>query len=551
MDAGGLAQMAYYNTLNSRNDLGMPTSGFTSRRGSTIKSLSFGQQKLSGIQDNSTPTPRTSRSHLLAGLRTAPKNSGNSVPLTAPPTQLHHNVDPSSIYSNDTMIYNSPRTANFPGQHNQYGGQMCNGQLFTMPEHVLAPPEIQVDDNVCEQIDPNYYAQLVATNRYLAEQQQRLQQQLINVQVAAQQFQGMNLGLQQYTTPPITPQSLYQQHLKNNTQVSASPNRANISTLPYNSLAGQSAYFKSNQQSGQYDTSQLAYQLSNCLPAQRVTASSRARTSMLPYESTTISRGASPPIKPQSPVYDHSSLPPSSASLFRRGHRKAPSSLTIGSEESSVFDGPKNSFSSKPIGTSSSSLASFGPGQGRAGEHPVRQPRGPPSIEILLAKPTTKSEGSRNFASRARQSEISSIVHTGIERHRTPGRADSGSLSPASEVGEIAFAATDNDSDSGKSGSGSLTSRPALGSPRTTIHGAIGSNRPSSRQNRRFLERKSIVSLDSSYTSASVSGDEGISLGENFAAVIKNGKSLADVGGTNKNAPKLILTPADKRKVLM
>ena len=98
---------------------------------------------------------------------------------------------------------------------------------------------------------------------------------------------------------------------------------------------------------------------------------------------------------------------------------------------------------------------------------------------------------------------------------------------------------------------GSLASRPALGSPRTTIHGAIGSNRPSSRQNRRFLERKSIVSLDSSFTSASVSGDEGISLGGNFAAVIKNGRNTADVGETNKNTPKLILTSAERRKALM
>jgi len=84
MDAGGLAQMSY-SSFPSSGGLGMPSSGFASRRaaGTNIKRLSF-EPKLSDGQDNGAPTPRTSRSHLLAGLRTAPKSATSSTfPSTA------------------------------------------------------------------------------------------------------------------------------------------------------------------------------------------------------------------------------------------------------------------------------------------------------------------------------------------------------------------------------------------------------------------------------------------------------------------------------------
>ncbi|OCK86128.1 hypothetical protein K432DRAFT_399580 [Lepidopterella palustris CBS 459.81] len=42
------------------------------------------------------------------------------------------------------------------------------------------------------------------------------------------------------------------------------------------------------------------------------------------------------------------------------------------------------------------------PGHARAGEHPIRNPRGPPPIEILRDSPTANHEGSPNFAARAR-----------------------------------------------------------------------------------------------------------------------------------------------------
>ena len=78
MNTGGYAQMSS-NNFSAPNGFGSPAGGLASRRGGhNIKPLSFeaikngqnGENK-----ENAVPTPRTSRSHLLAGLRTAPKSA--------------------------------------------------------------------------------------------------------------------------------------------------------------------------------------------------------------------------------------------------------------------------------------------------------------------------------------------------------------------------------------------------------------------------------------------------------------------------------------------
>lgn len=272
MDAGGLAQMSY-NNFPSSNGLGMPGSGFASRRanGTNIKRLSFEPKQTSPV-DNGAPTPRTSRSHLLAGLRTAPKSATSSTfPSTAPPTQLQHNTGlGGSMYADNKESYGGPKTSAYSGQQNSYNQMNGNRQMYSVPEQILAPPEILVDDQAEEQMDPNLYAQLVATNMYLAEQQQRLQQQLMNVQAAAQQFQGLNLGMgnpmqQQFSTPPITPQNLgmyQQQQVKNTMQPIITPV---VGAQPgiysyYNPMTGQQSYFMDQSvQQNQYMENQ-AYQ---------------------------------------------------------------------------------------------------------------------------------------------------------------------------------------------------------------------------------------------------------------------------------------------------
>ncbi|RDW71602.1 hypothetical protein BP6252_08165 [Coleophoma cylindrospora] len=551
MDAGGLAQMSY-NNFPSSNGLGVPTSGFAARRanGASVKRLSFETTKPVDSQDNGAPTPRTSRSHLLAGLRTAPKSTTSSTfPSTAPPTQLQHRtgLEHSMYADNKENQYGGPKTSNFTGQNAyQNGGR----QMFPVAEQILAPPEIHVDEHGQEQMDPNLYAQLVATNMYLAEQQQRLQQQLMSVQQAAQQFQGMNLNMggQQFATPPITPQNLYQQQVKQSMQPIITPV---VGAQPgiysyYNPMTGQQSYFMDNSfQQNQY-LEQSMQQSAHYSPPQQP-GTPRLQVSPPPQSETSrFARSISPPKKTSSPPQDHAPLPPPSAGAFRRGHRKA-NSMAISVNESAAFEGPKSALLPKTMGFPNTPVSTFGPGNARAGEHPIRQPRGPPSLDELKSKPTAKFEGSKNFAARQRRSAVHNLVRAGMERRRAPG-SSSGSMSPVSEAGEIAFSvSSDNDSDSGRSGSGSLSGRPALGGSRRSVHGAIGSNRPSSRQKEHSLERKSIASIDSHYTSASVSSDDG-SVGGSFAAVFKNAGKKPETVEEKRKAPMLVFTSAEKRK---
>jgi hypothetical protein len=169
-------------------------------------------------------------------------------------------------------------------------------------------------------------------------------------------------------------------------------------------------------------------------------------------------------------------------------------------------------------------------------------------LDELVAKPTTKFEGSKNFATRQRRNAVHNLVRAGMERRRSPGSGSgsAGNITPISEQsehGEISFSiSSDNDSDSG---SGSL-SGPSLESSRTSVHGAIGSDRPSSRQKERSQERNSV---DSNFTTASVSSDEETSVGGSFAAVFKNGAKKSEATESERRrAPMLVLTSAEKRK---
>ena len=69
-----------------------------------------------------------------------------------------------------------------------------SGQMYSLPDQILAPPALHIEGEEGAGMDPGIYAELVATNQHLAQQQQRLQQQLMEVTAAAQQFQGMSLN---------------------------------------------------------------------------------------------------------------------------------------------------------------------------------------------------------------------------------------------------------------------------------------------------------------------------------------------------------------------
>ena len=561
MNTGGLAQMSH-NDFTSTG-LGMPSGGLASRRGGqNIKPLSFDTLKSSAdIQDNGVPTPRTSRSHLLAGLRTAPKSAtATSFASAANGAMSAHaygrnNGTAESMYGGSNM-YNAPKTSlprmatQQQGAYNMNGMSGMGHQHYT-PEQILAPPEFHLDEQAQDQMDPGLYAQLVTANLYLAQQQQRLQQQLLSVQAAAQQFQGLNLNGQQALQQQLALQQLYQQQQQ--LQIMQQQAMQQTMKAPVSAAQNLFTYYDPNtritylvdpttgqMQPSSYEnqpsTPQSAYFQQPNQGTPRVQVSPPPAENLAPTQRTT-----SPPKKPE--MAEPTPLPPPSANAFRRGHKKSSSLANANKGLTVACDEPLNSASPKTASLPLTPLTNggYGPGQARAGEHPIRQPRGPPALDELRVKPTAKHEGSKNFAARTRRSAVHNLMKAGLTRRKGTG-SSCGSMSPVSESAEeMGTPLTDNESDSGRSGSGSLSgdAEPSLASSRTSASGswgAIGSDRPSSRQ-------KSRRSVDSQASNGE--GDN------SFASVFKHGSQRqAKVDGQpgQRKAPRLVLTSAEKRK---
>jgi hypothetical protein len=471
--------MTYNSNFAPTSGLNMPGAGYASRgKANAPKRLNLASPpKLSSLNENGvddTPPPRTSRSYLLAGLRTAPKTP--SVPNSAPYHQTQHgNGMEQSRYAqqqnNNGGYYANngvPHTAtgsSFPTQYQ--AGQ----QFYHLPEQVLAPPNLDFAD---AEEDPQMLAQLQATKSMLALRQQMLQQHLANL--TAQQFAMMNLNqAQMYGSPqtPSTPQLLYaqqQQQLLASVQpiVNEVPGQPGIYTV-YNPLTGQTTL--AQDPSHHQQAPQLSHSPPPPTPGFRMDTPGRRVSPQHEIQSPfgNASRSISPPKKASSPpTIEHvEPLPPPSANAFRRGHHKKVSSLSL--SNGPVLDGPKSAFIPRTHAIPPTPMTgTFGPGQARAGEHPIRQPRGPPAMEELKAKPTAKHEGSLNFAARRRRQALSNLMRAGLERRTSsrPGSGGStGSMTPVSES-ELTFSVpSDNDSDSGRS-----------------AHGAIGSERKASRE---------------------------------------------------------------------
>lgn len=547
-----------FNNFQPNGGLGMPGAGFASRgKGASLKRLSVASPPTVGtIAEDSAATPRTSRSHLLAGLRTAPKTPTSAQPpASAPYGQNQHNTGMNQgRYTRQG--YNGgnqgmPQTAignNFVGQ-NQYGQQ---SQM--MYDQVLAPPPVQFDDG---EIDPNIAAQLLATELYLAQRQQQLQQQLLNL--TAHQFGNMNNGgmrsSQQYQSSPYSAQmnAYAQQFQTPQLQETGQPGLY----LAFNQMTGQYSYIMDpNFQQQQQDSLEMQmHQLTADLSHSPPPPTPRSFTNSPPKRDTptlqvsppseinpspwSTTRSSSPPKKSSTPPQDVIPLPPPSANAFRRGHKKTPSTIDTHGE---VLEGPKSAFV-RPVGfPATPNTGSFGPGQARAGEHPMRQPRGPPPLEELQVSPTTKHEGSKNFATRQRRQAVSNLVRAGLGR-RVVRTGSSGSMSPVSET-EMSFAASnsDNDTDSvHSSGSGgSLSGKQSMGSLRAAANGAIGSERQASKE--RSRDR---TSVNGSYTANSVSSDDGVSIGGGLVEIRVDEPKQAT---PRRTMPKLVLTNAEKRK---
>lgn len=480
LQAGGLAQMTYQSHNSFNNGLGVPSSGFASRRG-TRPSMAP-PSNISTISEarggpSASPAPRTSRSHLLAGLRTAPKSP--MCPSSAPPTQLQQpfNVEQNRQGLREHAAYQRSglRTSvgtSFPAPQ-QYGGNAGNQQMYSLPE-ILAPPEVQFGDEQDGEFNPAEYAEVMAMKQHLAQQQMRLQQQLLQITAAQQQMQAMNLGVsmgqpQQYGQAAAMPlDSFYAQQMQQNLQpiVTPVPNTPGVYSV-YNPLTGQQTFMVDNAAQEQPQSPPQAankQRLSDSPPP--ASPAFRAQVSPPPEDNTPIRvyRSPSPPKPKQSPPVEVQALPPPSANAFRRSHAKNLSSIAGSGSGSGIADGPKSALPSLGGFPQTPQTGTFGPGQARAGDHPVRQPRGPPSLEELVEKPTSKHEGSKNFVTRQRRRAVNNLVRAGLERRgasRGSNSIDSpGSGTPSTECEMNFSSSSDNDSDSvgGRSDPGAIGS---------------------------------------------------------------------------------------------
>jgi hypothetical protein len=414
--------------------------------------------------------------------------------------------------------------------------------MYAVPEQVLAPPALQLGPDQSEEvIDPNLYAELVATNLYLAQQQQRLQQQLVSVTAAAQQYQGANgngqggMMPQQFSGPNT---GYFGQSMgMNNTQsmVAPVPGAQGWYTV-FDQMTGQQNYFfDSNSQGAPRVVSPPVHQGRDISPPHpetpRLEVSPPPPSNPAPFN---FQRAISPP-KSSSPPQMSPALPPPSANAFRRGHKKMSSlANSINVNGVATNDGPKTGVPKTAGFPATPMTGTFGPGQARSGEHPIRQPRAPPPMEELLAKPTAKHEGSKNFASRQRRNAVSNLVRAGLERRTGRHTGSAGSSTPASE-GEINFSVDD---ETGSIGSGTLSGKPSIGSLRAAANGAIGSERKEMKE--RSQERESVGSL---YTAKSVSSDE--------ATIDDTLVEVKTESGERRKTPMLVLTSAEKRKSSM
>ncbi|KAL8836345.1 MAG: hypothetical protein Q9170_002959 [Blastenia crenularia] len=556
LDAGGLAQMTFNPHNSFANGLGVPGSGFASRgKGSNIKRLSVAPPtKITTInetqQADPMPTPRTSRSHLLAGLRTAPKTA--TFPTSASSSQMQQDFGQYGYVNgaNNSYARAMPQTAvggSFPRSQQDRFVIPGNNQMYSHPEQILAPPVLQVEP----QQDPEYYAELIAANQQLVQQRALLQQQLQQqLSVAAQQMSLNNAMGHQYLQSPMTPNNgFYQQQLQNGLQpvVQAVPGRPGLYSV-FNPMTGQQTLVMDNsmQQLSASPPPMSNQGLRSSPPP--LTPSFRAQVSPPPENPPQSNyRTESPPKTASPPSMEVNPLPPPSSTAFRRGHMKALSFASGAVDSSSVASESLRSGVPKSAGFPQTPMTgTFGPGQARAGEHPVRQPRGPPSLEELIAKPTSKHEGSKNFATRQRRRAVNNLVRAGIERRgasRGSGSMDSlGSMTPASE-GDINFSvASDGESESMRSGSSSLSGKPSLGSLRAAASGAIGSE-----MKERSRERNSTGTPPTALPSAiSMSSEEGVGVGGKLVEVYLDEDSKQE--SERYRAPLLVLTKAEKRK---
>jgi len=447
MDAGGLAQMTYNSFQNS-------SASFGSRgKGSHLRNISVPLSNVDAPSSQPVPTPRTARSALLAGLRTAPKT-----PTVPTPTIAEHGYD-NSRYSGITVPTNG---------YNQSGLNHQNQQRLPTPPSSSSPAIQLNNEDVDDDYDQESYQMqvMMAQNAYLAHVQQQLAaaQKVQQLQQQLAQLQ-MQSGVGYSATPPMSPGMGLG-------GVYGTYGQLNNTYQQYAQAQNVSAYSQQQQQAQQQAQQQQLQQLHQLQQLQQLQQQQQYQLQQQQQQAQLQHQiEISPPTPIEQPTHGGLSMgnnransrsrsPPklnlqqssgaaasnsSAAAGFRRGHRKASSLSTCTSiNGAEVGDAPKTPFPRLP---QTPMTATFGPGHA-SGTHPMRQPRGPPSIEELKAKPTSKDEGSKNFATRQRRRAISRLVSAGIERRSarsTSGTVSAGgTMTPVSEHEAFAFEETDS-----------------------------------------------------------------------------------------------------------
>ena len=481
--AGGLAQMTY-NNLNG--NMGLPNNGLSSR-GANMKRLTISAPS---PNDEVAQAPKSSRAQLLSGLRTQKNNA--TIPGTAPATQTHFSGvrKPSPPAEANHLAVPQTATAASFGQNNQslnVPGVGPRGHHYT-PSQVLSPPSITLESEEADgQVDPSYYQELVRMNQHLAQQQERLKQQLVAVTQQAQQM-GLNPQQAQYYAQMMAQQAgLYSQQVQMPQQqlVEAVPGQPGLFIIT-NPVTGQQQYYFDQNSAAQ----QMAYgmdlnyndqNLSHSPPPATPTYNKSFEPATNNHAKSNNWRSVSPPKHTATPPTDEPvALPPQGANAWRPGHKKTSSLMPTSTP--TVAEAPKPA----PV-----QQGNFGPGQNREGEHPIRQPRGPPSLDELTAKPTAKHEGSKNFASRQRRAALNNIISAGAARRSYGSQASS----PTSERDELVFSSSAEDNDTASIRSGGSTQR------------AIGSEKKE-REERESRERERKNSFE--IETKSVSSEEGL-----------------------------------------
>jgi hypothetical protein len=546
MDAGGLVQMTYNNNNYPGN-----TPSFGSRgKGSHLRNISVpvSQNNLSApsVEKQPVTTPRTARSALLAGLRTAPKTP---VSAAMPTPQVNENSLENSKYASSSSSaastvgsFSARAAARNSGNNqnqnvNRYQGPQNTPRSANTGYQQMASNQGYSNGEMMETMDEaeaEMYQQLLATNYILTQQQAQLQQQLASFaasSVAARQAQILQQQIQQlqlqstgqagFANPPLSPggMNMYMQQQMSQNNANMVAGGGGYYPL-YNNNAVQSQY-------GYYVQQQQQQQQQQVNAAQYQQVQQQAQQQVQQQQQAPVAQPESPPLYAQQqqqqtssvnntlPLRSARSRSPPKLNLqqqptsttppagFKRGHRKASSlSTCININNLEIDPAPKTSLPRLSMLPSTPLTATFAPGHA-SGSHPIRQPRGPPSIEELKAKPTSTVEGSKNFATRQRRRAVSRLVTSSLERRSA--RSASGTMTPVSENEGFAF---DNESVAS-----SLSGRQS----NESLRGGSGSPQE--------------------YSASSVSGDESGSV---------SGKESAG----RLKAPRLVFS-ADKRRSAM